>query len=98
MVLTQVGADLFACVFSLLLWLLTEGKTSVALARWLSWLQCHPIHQEVTGLVPSQGTYLGCGFDLQPGHVREATDWCSITHQCFSLLFSLSQINKHILK
>ena len=36
---------------------------------WFSWLGHHPIHQKVTGLVPSQGTYLGCRFDSQLEHV-----------------------------
>lgn len=27
-----------------------------ALARWLGWLEYFPIHQEVEGSIPSQGT------------------------------------------
>ena len=38
-------------------------KTNLALAGWLSWLEHHPTHQKVVGLIPSQGTYLGCRFD-----------------------------------
>ena len=29
----------------------------LALARWLSWLEYHPVDQKVTGLIPGQGTY-----------------------------------------
>ena len=29
-----------------------------------------PYIQNVAGLIPGQGTYLGCGFDPQVGHVR----------------------------
>ena len=50
-----------------------------ALAGWLSWLKQGPIHQNAVGSIPSQVTYLGCGFDPWWGHVWEATD------QCFSL-------------
>ena len=50
-------------------------------------------HQKVAGLIPGKDTYLGCRFNPQSGHVREATD------QCFFLtsIFSLSQISKYIL-
>ena len=39
--------------------------------------------------IPSQGTYLHCGFDPQLGHVQEATDGC------FSLSSLPSKINKY---
>ena len=46
-----------------------------------NWVVCHPGHlaqqvgasscaQNVAGSTPSQGTYLGCRFDPQPGHVQ----------------------------
>ncbi|KAF6119889.1 hypothetical protein HJG60_010272 [Phyllostomus discolor] len=35
-----------------------------ALTRWLNCLQCYPMHQKVVGSIPSQGTCLGCWFDL----------------------------------
>ena len=34
------------------------------------------VHQKVVGLISSQGTYLGCEFDLQSGRIWEATDRC----------------------
>ena len=49
------------------------------LARWLVWLEPHPMHQKAASLVPSQGTYPGCGFNPQLGRMWETTD------QCFSL-------------
>ena len=46
---------------------------------WLSWSETRSIHQKGVGLIPGQGTYLGCGLSPQMGHVQEATN------QCFSL-------------
>ena len=44
----------------------------MAQARWLSWLEHHPILQKAEVSVPDQGTCLGCGFDLQSGHILKA--------------------------
>ena len=30
---------------------------------------CHPTKQKVMGLIPSQGTCLGCGLGHQLGHI-----------------------------
>ena len=38
----------------------------LALAGSLSWLECHPIHQNVAGSISGQGTYLGCEYMRQP--------------------------------
>ena len=68
-----------------------NGQNSSGL--WLSWLEC-TIRKTVAGLIPRQGTYLGCRFNPQLGRIWEAIN------QCFSLtlmFLSLSQINKHIL-
>ena len=48
-------------------------------ARWLSWLECHPVHQRVAGLIPGQGTCLGCRLHPWLGCMWEATN------RCFSL-------------
>ena len=32
------------------------------------------MHQKVVGLIPIQGTYLGCAFDPQLRRVHEVTD------------------------
>nr|KAF6413578.1 hypothetical protein HJG59_009772 [Molossus molossus] len=50
-------------------------KESPALAGWLSWLE-HPIYHRVAGLIPG-----GLAYRMQPIHV-------SLSHRCFSLLFS----------
>lgn len=42
---------------------LAPKKVKTALAGWLSWLVCHPIHQMVEGSISDQGIYLGCGLD-----------------------------------
>ena len=49
-------------------------KTTLALAGWISWLECCPIFQKVVSSIPSQGTYPGCGFGPWLGHVWESTD------------------------
>ena len=46
-----------------------DFKTRRALAGWLSWLECCPIHQNVVGSIPCLGTYMrqmihGSGFSL----------------------------------
>ena len=37
----------------------------VAWLVWFVWLEHHPINQKVEGLIPSQGTHLGCRFGPQ---------------------------------
>ena len=32
-----------------------------ALADVVQWIERQPVNQRITGLIPSQGTYLGCG-------------------------------------
>ena len=39
-------------------WILETLDTS-----WAPWLEHRPGHQQVVGLIPGQGAYLGCGFD-----------------------------------
>ena len=58
-----------------------------ALAGWLSWSQCYPVHQKADGLIPGQSTYLDCRFDfLARAHMGGNQ---------LMFVFSLSQINKH---
>ena len=62
-----------------------------ALAGWLSWLEHHPVHQKVAGLIPEQGTFLDRGFDSRSEHIQEATDRCfSLTSLALSLSLSPS--------
>ena len=39
----------------------------MALAGVAQWIECQPANQEVTGLIPSQGTCLGCWPSPQQG-------------------------------
>ena len=49
-------------------------RKELALARWHGGWECCPIHQKVAGSISGQGTYVGCGFNPQFGHVWEATN------------------------
>lgn len=55
---------------------------------WLSWLEHCPMHQKVTGSIPSQGKYLVCKINPRSWHVGEVTDRC-VSHQCFLLSLTL---------
>ena len=57
----------------------------MALARWLSWLEHHPIHQKVAGSIPGRGA-----------HGRQLVD-VSLSLCVYPALSSLSKINKCIL-
>ena len=75
-------------VYAHQIYILQELKTKEygPRAGLLAWLEeHHSTHQKVGGLIPSQGTYLGCGFDPQLGQTWEATN------NYFSLSRSLSQ-------
>ena len=70
----------------------------IALVGWLNWLEHHPIHQKIAGLIPSQETYLGCVFDPMSGHIWEATNRCFChinVSLSLSLSLSLSTISKN---
>ena len=56
---------MWCCCLSLKIMTLKEGfkKGRVRLARWLSWLDHHPVYQKVVGSFPRQSAYIGCGFD-----------------------------------
>ena len=41
---------------------------------WLSLLENCLVEQNVAGLVPGQGTCLGCRFDLRLGHLQEGSE------------------------
>ena len=36
-------------------------KEKLVLAGVTQWIECQPVNQRVASLIPSQGTYLGCG-------------------------------------
>ena len=55
--------------------------------------------QKFVGLIPGQGTYLGCEFGPFLGHVWEAMDQCFfLTMMFLSLSFSLPFLLKSIIK
>ena len=41
--------------------LFTKNKKVTALACIAQWIECPSVNQRVAGLIPSQGTCLGCG-------------------------------------
>ena len=48
----------------------TSIKKKKSLAGVAQWTECRPANQKVTGLIPSQGTCLGCGPDPEVAHAR----------------------------
>ena len=42
-------------------WSYCISRSNSALAGVAQWIEQRPANQRVTGLIPSQGTYLGCG-------------------------------------
>ena len=85
-------------VYAHQIYILQELKTKEygPLAGLLAWLEeHHSTHQKVGGLIPSQGTYLGCGFNLWSGSVRGAVNLCFSLSLPLSLKSNLK--TKHIL-
>ena len=77
----------------------TSLKRAPILAGWLKCLDRQPMHQKVAGSIPTQGTYLGCGFNPRSGCVWEGTDECSLSFiLSTSLSIFLSKANEHILR
>ena len=79
-----------------------DKKTRHILAGVAQLLEPHPMHRNVVGLIPNQGTCLGYRFGPQLESVQEAVDYCSsLTSMSLSLslhpLSSLSKINKCII-
>ena len=48
-----------------LTWCGGEHTIQAALAGVAQWIECGPGNQRVTGLIPSQGTCLGCRLGTQ---------------------------------
>ena len=101
--LTFVSKSVFLGYIQKKLHFFLENR-SEALARCFTFLENQSIHQKLVGLIPGQGTYLGCRFHPWLRHVQEATDQCYLSHiNLFLSLsppphtsFSLSKINKHM--
>ena len=60
---------------------------------WLSWLEHHPINQKVVGLIPGQGTYLGCTFVPQLGTWERQLSDVSLPLSLLPLPLSLKSIS-----
>ena len=73
--------------------LMTVGSKDVrvrALAGVAQWIEHQPVNQSVTGSIPSQGTWLGCGLVPQLGAWERELINVFLTHWCFFLPLSLS--------
>ena len=60
----------------------------VSVAQWVG-ASSH--NQRVSDLIPSQGTYLGCGFDPQSGHVQSLVRACTGGNP--SMLLSCTEVS-----
>ena len=76
------------CPLSLSRW---WRKPTFALAGVARWVGCCPANPKAAGMIPGQGTCLGCGFTPQSGCVWEATD------QYFSLASMFLSLSLHSL-
>ena len=73
----------------ILLTQLTYKNCAGALAGVAQVVGHHPAKQKVSGLIPTQGTCLGCRFGPQSGQVQEATNQCFPLTLMFLSPFSL---------
>ena len=66
-----------------------------ALAGVAQWIECWPVNQRATGLIPSQGTCLGCRPGPQwVGHVRGNYTLMFLLSFSLSFLLFKNKINK----
>ena len=49
-------------------------KSGLALADVAQWIKCWPVNQRAAGLIPSQGTCLGCGLGSQERECERLPD------------------------
>ena len=71
------------------------------LAGVAQWIECRSVNRKVTGLIPSQGTCLGCGPGLQLRACERQLINVSLANHCLSPSLSPSlslKINKTCLK
>ena len=64
---------------------------------WLSWLEFRPVKQKITGLIPGQGTRVGCGLVSSQGTSERQVIDVSLPPS-LSLFLPLWKINKHVLR
>lgn len=55
--------------------LFVNFKMPIVLGGWLSWLECHPLHEKIGISIPHPGTYLE--------HIREAISLLSVSLNIF---------------
>ena len=65
-----------------------ENLKNIALACVAHWIECRPVNQRVTGLIPSQGTCLGC----TPGPLHERYPHIDVSLPLFLPPFSSKNI------
>ena len=70
-----------------------KKKEKQAVAGVGYWVECQPVNQKITSLIPGQGTCLGCRPGPQLGCLWEATSWCFSPSLSLSLPLSL-EMNK----
>ena len=51
-----------------------NGKLILTLVGVAQLVGHPPVNRKVVGLIPSQGTYLGCGFDPRSGYIQETSN------------------------
>ena len=61
----------------------------IALAGVAQWVECQPVNQKVTGLIPSQSSCLGCGPGIWLGAYERQLIDVYLAHRCLSHSFSL---------
>ena len=49
-----------------------------AQARWLSWLEHHPMHQKIVSSIPGQGKYLGWKYIIKSWFGKDCSSFCLI--------------------
>ena len=57
----------------------SESQIS-ALAGVAQWIECPPVNGKVSGLIPCQGTCLGCGQGTQLGACKRQPQWMHLSH------------------
>lgn len=85
-VMITILLDFCSSAYFLILLKVCGGELSARTA-WLTWVECHPVHQEFVCSISSRGTSLGCRFSPWLGCVWEAADQCI---SCIDLSLCLS--------
>ena len=68
------------------LWVFILNAPST-MARWLSWLEHHTMHQRVLSSIPNQGMYLDCRLGPRSGLMGQGGNWLMFLPLMFLPLF-----------